>query len=82
MVTLNQRVNNQGSSVGCGEVRTASFVKPGQTHAKLHNASDYANKPRPPSAPFVRIICTMQNAACFARVHLASKIEASRYKLG
>ena len=54
------------ASVGCGEARTASFALSGQTPAKLHNASDYANKQSGFAfrfafrfAPFVRIICTI-----------------------
>jgi hypothetical protein len=44
----------------------------GQTLAKLHNAPDYANKHNGFAfrfAPFVRIICTMQNGTCFAVGH-------------
>jgi hypothetical protein len=37
-----------------------------QNRAKLCNALDYANKVGQPSAPFTRIICTMQNGTCFA----------------
>lgn len=44
----------------------------GQTRAKLHNTSDYANKHSGFAVRFTAFICvvyTMQNGACFAGVH-------------